>query len=175
MNLTLRGNRKHLGNRVAKASEDVFGAVHSGVGCIHDSDSLVNEINAIYSTGDSNIRDQLPPSGALSPDRMEIARSVVFWGRPRSDMMTIMSLWMKWPSPSRADRFFAGVRKMDSKPSQERRREGQRRHDNAGPPQGMAERRINIERRLFNLCLDSGWGRGKTPVSGARTGDYAAG
>ena len=64
---------------------------------------------------------------------------------------------------------------MDSKPSKERRREGQRRHYDAGPPQGMAERRVNIERRLFNLCMDSGWGLGKSPVSGGSGGDAAAG
>lgn len=63
---------------------------------------------------------------------------------------------------------------MDSKLNKERRQTGQRRHYNAGPPQGMAERRINIERRLFNLCIDSGWGLGQLPVSGSRAGNSSA-
>lgn len=33
----------------------------------------------------------------------------------------------------------------------ERRRRDQRRHADLGVPAGMAERRVNIERRLFNL------------------------
>jgi hypothetical protein len=47
---------------------------------------------------------------------------------------------------------------MDSEMSKERRKGGQRRHCDSGPPPGIAERRINIERRLFNLgvnCSDA--------------------
>jgi hypothetical protein len=38
----------------------------------------------------------------------------------------------------------------------ERREPKERRIANGGPPAGMSERRINIERRLFNLGVDSG-------------------
>ena len=61
---------------------------------------------------------------------------------------------------------------MESSSSKERRKGGQRRHVDSGPPSGIVERRINIERRLFNLGLDSGgdWGvaasgRGKGQAS----------
>lgn len=64
---------------------------------------------------------------------------------------------------------------MDSKPSNERRQKTQRRHYDVGPPHGMAERRINIERRLFNLCMDSGWGLGKSATSGGTAGNSSAG
>lgn len=33
----------------------------------------------------------------------------------------------------------------------ERRKCNERRHGNRGVPEGMSERRVNIERRLFNL------------------------
>ena len=64
---------------------------------------------------------------------------------------------------------------MDTEESKERRKEGQRRHHDAGPPQGMIERRINIERRLFNLGMDCGWGLGQTPASGGGDGSPAVG
>ena len=38
----------------------------------------------------------------------------------------------------------------------ERRRRDERRRADNGPPTGMHERRINIERRLFNLGVDCG-------------------
>ncbi len=49
---------------------------------------------------------------------------------------------------------------MESSSSKERRKGGQRRHVDSGPPSGIGERRINIERRLFNLSIDCGgdWG-----------------
>ena len=64
---------------------------------------------------------------------------------------------------------------MDSKASKERRKAEQRRHYDAGPPQGMVDRRINIERRLFNLGMDCGWGLGQSPVSGSDAGNPSAG
>lgn len=45
---------------------------------------------------------------------------------------------------------------MESNSSSERRKHAQRRHVDIGPPDGVGERRINIERRLFNLGTDSG-------------------
>ncbi len=49
---------------------------------------------------------------------------------------------------------------MESSSGKERRKGGQRRHVDSGPPSGVAERRINIERRLFNLGIDcdGDWG-----------------
>ncbi|MBS1142728.1 MAG: hypothetical protein H6R14_134 [Proteobacteria bacterium] len=46
----------------------------------------------------------------------------------------------------------------DSNLNDERRKREERRRINAGPPAGMCERRVNIERRLFNLGIDSGKG-----------------
>jgi hypothetical protein len=46
---------------------------------------------------------------------------------------------------------------MNSNLSNERRRGAQRRHLENGPPQGALDRRVNIERRLFNLdagCIE---------------------
>jgi hypothetical protein len=40
---------------------------------------------------------------------------------------------------------------MENKPNTERRNSSQRRHADAGPPSGIGERRVNIERRLFNI------------------------
>lgn len=45
---------------------------------------------------------------------------------------------------------------VDSKSNNERRKAAQRRHVDLGPPADVGERRINIERRLFNLGLDRG-------------------
>lgn len=39
---------------------------------------------------------------------------------------------------------------------QERRKRDERRRADSGPPTGIHERRINIERRLFNLGVDCG-------------------
>ena len=44
----------------------------------------------------------------------------------------------------------------DSNSNNERRKSAQRRHVDLGPPAGIGERRINIERRLFNLSIDRG-------------------
>jgi hypothetical protein len=44
----------------------------------------------------------------------------------------------------------------DSNLNNERRKREERRSVHSGPPAGMGERRINIERRLFNLGVDSG-------------------
>lgn len=51
----------------------------------------------------------------------------------------------------------------------ERRKREERRSANGCPPAGMIERRINIERRLFNLGVDCGkaW-LDKPPPEGAR-------
>jgi hypothetical protein len=38
----------------------------------------------------------------------------------------------------------------------ERRKRDERRRADSGPPMGIGERRINIERRLFNLGVDCG-------------------
>jgi hypothetical protein len=40
---------------------------------------------------------------------------------------------------------------METTQNTERRRNSQRRHADAGPPSGIGERRVNIERRLFNI------------------------
>lgn len=40
---------------------------------------------------------------------------------------------------------------METTQNTERRKISQRRHADAGPPSGMGERRVNIERRLFNI------------------------
>jgi hypothetical protein len=40
---------------------------------------------------------------------------------------------------------------METIQNTERRRNSQRRHTDAGPPSGIGERRVNIERRLFNI------------------------
>jgi len=54
---------------------------------------------------------------------------------------------------------------MEANHNTERRQKAQRRHADAGPPQGIAERRINIERRLFNIDFGQ---------AGSRSGAYAA-
>jgi hypothetical protein len=41
----------------------------------------------------------------------------------------------------------------------ERRKNSQRRHADAGPPSGIRERRVNIERRLFNIDFGGLTGR----------------
>lgn len=43
---------------------------------------------------------------------------------------------------------------IDQDMSKERRKGIQRRYVDMGPPQGIPERRVNIERRLFNLDFD---------------------
>lgn len=40
---------------------------------------------------------------------------------------------------------------MENNQNTERRKNDPRRHADSGPPPGIAERRINIERRLFNV------------------------
>lgn len=40
---------------------------------------------------------------------------------------------------------------MNSNLNNERRKDAQRRHIDGGPPKGASDRRVNIERRLFNL------------------------
>jgi hypothetical protein len=40
---------------------------------------------------------------------------------------------------------------MENTQNTERRKNSQRRHADAGPPSGIGERRVNIERRLFNI------------------------
>ncbi len=45
---------------------------------------------------------------------------------------------------------------MEQNLNNERRQSSQRRHVDLGPPAGITERRINIERRLFNLGTDCG-------------------
>ncbi len=40
---------------------------------------------------------------------------------------------------------------MDKLPNNERRKQDRRSAENKGPPPGCGERRINIERRLFNI------------------------
>ena len=44
----------------------------------------------------------------------------------------------------------------DEQAKQERRQRKERRRTDNGPPVGFHERRVNIERRLFNLGLDCG-------------------
>jgi len=44
----------------------------------------------------------------------------------------------------------------DSQTNPERRQRQERRRADSGPPTGIHERRVNIERRLFNLGLDCG-------------------
>ena len=44
----------------------------------------------------------------------------------------------------------------DSNLNHERRKRDERRRAESGPPTGIGERRINIERRLFNLGVDCG-------------------
>lgn len=58
---------------------------------------------------------------------------------------------------------------MDTKLNTERRKEAQRRLSDFGPPEGLTERRINIERRLFNLGFDgtSNW-NGTSNSGGSR-------
>ena len=43
---------------------------------------------------------------------------------------------------------------MQTKSGSERRMGGQRRIHDYGPPPGVGERRVNVERRLFNLSVD---------------------
>jgi hypothetical protein len=53
--------------------------------------------------------------------------------------------------------FWRWAKKMNSNLNNERRKEAQRRHSDGGPPQGLYDRRVNIERRLFNLdagCIE---------------------
>ena len=59
----------------------------------------------------------------------------------------------------------------DSTSKNERRKIAQRRHVDLGPPTGIGERRINIERRMFNQGIDSGgeW------LSGAQHGSARKG
>lgn len=64
---------------------------------------------------------------------------------------------------------------MDTVPSKERRKDAQRRLSDFGPPQGVAERRINIERRLFNLSFDPGSNWGRSPNTGSGHGHSAGG
>lgn len=44
----------------------------------------------------------------------------------------------------------------DTQTKQERRHRQERRQTDSGPPAGVHDRRVNIERRLFNLGLDGG-------------------
>ncbi len=44
---------------------------------------------------------------------------------------------------------------METTQNSERRKNSQRRHADAGPPSGIGERRVNIERRLFNFDFGS--------------------
>ncbi len=60
---------------------------------------------------------------------------------------------------------------MDTKLNQERRQKTQRRLSDFGPPEGLTERRINIERRLFNLGIDSAGNWGGTANSGGSRGN----
>jgi len=64
---------------------------------------------------------------------------------------------------------------MDTKLSKERRKDAQRRLSDFGPPHGISERRINIERRLFNLGLDCGGDWGRSSNAGGTRGNPAAG
>lgn len=51
----------------------------------------------------------------------------------------------------------------DSQTNPERRQQQERRRADSGPPTGIHERRVNIERRLFNLGLDCGKAWLRTP------------
>lgn len=62
---------------------------------------------------------------------------------------------------------------MDTKLNQERRQETQRRLSDSGPPEGLTERRINIERRLFNLGIGSAGNWGVVSNSGGSRGNPA--
>jgi len=62
---------------------------------------------------------------------------------------------------------------MDTKLNQERRKAAQRRLSDFGPPKGLTERRINIERRLFHLSVDSAAGWGGASNSGGSRGNSA--
>ena len=59
---------------------------------------------------------------------------------------------------------------MEENHNTERRQNAQRRHTDAGPPHGIKERRINIERRLFNVDFGQSAGR-----QGAGDADKASG
>lgn len=59
---------------------------------------------------------------------------------------------------------------METNQHNERRKNSQRRHADLGPPPGIAERRVNIERRLFNIDFGQLAGR-----SGADAADKAPG
>lgn len=45
---------------------------------------------------------------------------------------------------------------VDLNSNNERRKGAQRRRVNLGPPPNIGERRVNLERRLFDLVLDGG-------------------
>lgn len=64
---------------------------------------------------------------------------------------------------------------MDTQSSNERRKEAQRRLSDFGPPHGVAERRVNIERRLFDLSIDCGGGWGNSRNTGGRRDNAATG
>jgi|GEM_PF-4945736 len=59
---------------------------------------------------------------------------------------------------------------MEANHNTERRQNAQRRHADAGPPRGIAERRINIERRLFNIDFGQAAGRPGTYDAGKAPG-----
>lgn len=64
---------------------------------------------------------------------------------------------------------------MDANLNKERRKEMQRRLSDFGPPKGLGERRVNIERRLFNLGIDCAGGWGRSSNSGGSQGNRASG
>ena len=49
---------------------------------------------------------------------------------------------------------------------EERRKVGDRRRQKQGPPEGMVERRVNVERRMFDMLLPA---EGGDTASGLRT------
>jgi hypothetical protein len=64
---------------------------------------------------------------------------------------------------------------MNSNLNNERRNEAQRRHIDGGPPSGLSDRRVNIERRLFNLdagCVEEWLSK---PASNASANSQSSG
>lgn len=64
---------------------------------------------------------------------------------------------------------------MDAKLNKEQRKEVQRRLSDFGPPKGLVERRVNIERRLFDLGIECAGNWGRSSKAGGSHGNSAAG
>ena len=76
-------------------------------------------------------------------------------------------MWAVFPLESSSPLTKLPTPMSDNNLNSERRLRESRRQKDCGPPAGQHERRINIERRMFNLGLDGGETWLNTPPAGA--------